>query len=71
LIKATEQICHRRLFLRQRFTLFGQSVEFVALLSDPIGVTLLCLSAGVTCCLFDQLSYIVSKDRDAIVDLRA
>jgi hypothetical protein len=56
---------------RHGVTLFSQPVEFDTLLRDAIGVVFFRPSGSVTCCLFDQLPYIVSKYRDAIVDFRA
>jgi hypothetical protein len=56
------------LFLQECVALFGQSIEFFALLRDTIGIAFLGLATGGTCCLFHQLPEIVFKYRDAVVE---
>jgi hypothetical protein len=60
---------HNQLFLQQGLTLFSQSIELSALLSDAIGVTFLGLATGATCGLFHQLPEIALKNCDTIVEL--
>jgi hypothetical protein len=56
------------LFRQQVVALFGQSIEFFALLRDTIGVAFLGLATGGARCLLYQLPEIVFKYSDAIVE---
>jgi hypothetical protein len=58
------------LLRQQVVALFGQSIEFFALLRDTIGVPFLGLAAGATRGLFNQLPEIVLKNGNAIVEFR-
>ena len=58
------------LFSRHGVTLFDQRVELLLLLSDPFGCSFFILCARRSSSLFNQLSHIVSKYRDAIVEFR-
>ena len=56
------------LFLQECVALFGQSIEFFALLRDTISSTFLGLATGGTRGLFHQLPEIAFKYRDAVVE---
>jgi hypothetical protein len=61
--------CDLLLFLHQVVTRFEQPIQLFALLRDAIGVTLLGLATRETGGLFYQLTDIVLKYRDTIVEL--
>jgi hypothetical protein len=56
------------LFFRHGVTLFGELFELLLLLSDALGCSFFILGAGRRGGLFNQLSDIVSKYRDAVVE---
>jgi hypothetical protein len=58
------------LFFQDGVTRLDQLVELLLLLGDPLGGSFFVLCAGRPGSLFDQLSQIVLKYRDAVVEFR-
>jgi hypothetical protein len=61
---------YEALLLRAAIAFLDQLVEFVGLLGDAVRGPLFVLAAAGSSRLFDQLSKVVSQDRNAIVEFR-